>query len=397
VWEFSHTKFIRHRPDLLDEIKRRQGDVDFIREGDLSTHMSLMQVQHNDIMKQVITSNCKTNVQLAALQEQVGALVNGLNETRQKQASQEETLKRVIEFLDKHSQQSPVSSQSSVKSTLQRKPSMQKTLGRRPSNVSRLVLDESIDRRYSISTTQDFETFFEGDPGSGTLGTPPQSSPPGSQPSSSGSGHRSPAGAKSLRAPPVFATPSNTNTPSSINTPSTQYTPASSFSSVSSLQRTQPANTSPTLRRNKSMVMATLSSPVATPTPAYNYPAQYTQTLATIEAESEVMQQEMNIRPHTSHAGQQSAQPPATYSSAAAPYATPPRLPQQQYQTPQFHPPQVRQDQYVQEQIQLTSPASFTSNLQSLAQQFQQQQQHQQQQRRRRQNSDVTQDMDLES
>ena len=53
VWEFSHTKFIRHRPDLLDEIKRRQGDVDFLREGDLSTHMSLMQVQQNDIMKQV--------------------------------------------------------------------------------------------------------------------------------------------------------------------------------------------------------------------------------------------------------------------------------------------------------------------------------------------------------
>jgi hypothetical protein len=53
VWEFSHTKFIRHRPDLLDEIKRRQGDVDFIREGDLSTHISLMQMQQNDIMKQV--------------------------------------------------------------------------------------------------------------------------------------------------------------------------------------------------------------------------------------------------------------------------------------------------------------------------------------------------------
>ena len=53
VWEFSHTKFIRHRPDLLDEIKRRQGDVDFIREGDMATHMNLMQVQQNDILKQV--------------------------------------------------------------------------------------------------------------------------------------------------------------------------------------------------------------------------------------------------------------------------------------------------------------------------------------------------------
>jgi hypothetical protein len=56
VWEFSHTKFIRHRPDLLDEIKRRQGDVDYVREGDLSTHLNLMQVQQNDIMKQVFVT-----------------------------------------------------------------------------------------------------------------------------------------------------------------------------------------------------------------------------------------------------------------------------------------------------------------------------------------------------
>jgi hypothetical protein len=53
VWEFSHTKFIRHRPDLLDEIKRRAGDVDFIREGDLTTAMTYMNVQQNDIIKQV--------------------------------------------------------------------------------------------------------------------------------------------------------------------------------------------------------------------------------------------------------------------------------------------------------------------------------------------------------
>lgn len=59
VWEFSHTKFVKHRPDLLDEIKRRQGDVDFIREGDVGTHVNLLHVQQNDILKQVrITSHC---------------------------------------------------------------------------------------------------------------------------------------------------------------------------------------------------------------------------------------------------------------------------------------------------------------------------------------------------
>ena len=31
-----------------------KGDIDYIREGDLSSHMNLMQVQQNDIMKQVI-------------------------------------------------------------------------------------------------------------------------------------------------------------------------------------------------------------------------------------------------------------------------------------------------------------------------------------------------------
>ena len=144
------------------------------------------------------------------------------------------------------------------------------------------------------------------------------------------------------------------------------------------------------------MVMPTLPSPNVTPTPSYNYPAQYTQSLATIESEPQVMQQDMNIRPHTSHAIQQSAQPPATYQSAAAPYSTPPRLSQQQqqhqqqYTTPQFQPAQVRQDQYVQE-MQLSSPASFNTNFHSLAQQMQQQQ------RRRRQNSDVAEGMDLGS
>lgn len=64
VWEFSHTKFIRHRPDLLDEIKRRQGDVDFIREGDMATHMNLMQVQQSDLVKQVALPTTITNPSL---------------------------------------------------------------------------------------------------------------------------------------------------------------------------------------------------------------------------------------------------------------------------------------------------------------------------------------------
>ena len=316
--------------------------------------------------------------------------MSSLSETRKRQANQEERLKGLIEFVEKHSQQSPILPQSGVKQTLTRKQSM-RTASRRPSNVSRLILDESIDRRYSLSTTQELETFFDNDPASGNLGTPPQSSPAGSQPSSSGSCPRSPVTAKSLRAPALFSTPSN------MNTPSTQYTPVSSFNSISSLQRAQTGTASPTLRRHKSVVM-TLPSPNVTPTPPYHYPAHYAPNLATAIESPQIIPQDMNIRPHTSHAippSQQSAQPPATYQSAAAPFNTPPRLSNlSQYTTPQFQPPGVRSDHYVQEAIQLASPASFTptsTNQFSLAQQIHHQQ------RRRRQASDVTEDMDLGS
>jgi hypothetical protein len=161
------------------------------------------------------------------------------------------------------------------------------------------------------------------------------------------------------------------------------------------------------------MVMPPLPSPNVTPTPAYNYPAQYAPALTTIESQTPsqqvggVMQQDLHhsLRPQSSHPTLQAAQPPATYQSAAAPYATPPRLStlssshHQQYTTPQFP---MRTDQYIHtESMQLASPASFpTSSMHTFSQQMQQHQQHQQQQqqqqqRRRRQNSDVTEDMDL--
>jgi hypothetical protein len=346
VWEFSHTKFIRHRPDLLDEIKRRQGDVDFIREGDLSTHISLMQVQQNDIMKQVISSeNTNLTIQLNSLHEQVGTLMTGLNETRKRQASQEERLKIVLDYLEKQQSQSPsssqnASSQSSNTGTI-RRISTHKTPSRRPSNVSRLVLDESIDRKYTITAPHELETYFETELHPGNLGTP-HSSPPASQPSSGGSQQRSPGTAKTLRAAPSFSTPS------SVNTTSTQYTPASSISSLSSIQQHQRSHSvqtmSPSIRRNKSMVMPPLPSPNVTPSPVYNYPAQYTQISSAMDNNNQMMSGDNIPRPQSSH----TAQPPATYSSAAAPYATPPRMQQQfQFQTP------VRQDQF--EAMQLAS------------------------------------------
>ena len=343
------------------------------------------------------------NPQISQLQEQLNSLTNGVQEIRARQQSQEERLKKVLDYLEKQQQQqSPSSSQSSITHSLQRKQSIQRTPSRRPSNVTRLVLDDS-DRRqsHSASQSQDLDSFIEADLSAGHLGTPPQSSPPpptGSQPSSGGSGIQSPAtNTKGLRSAPTFSTPSSLNSKSTSS-----YTPASSLTSLGSIQR-QPSGsmTSPTLRRNKSMVMANLPSPNTTPTHAsYNYPAQYTPQLATIES-GQVISQDITTRPHTSHHTlqqnlPQSAQPPATYQSAAAPYATPPRLShlsQPQFTTPQFQTP-LRQDQYIPESLQLGSPASFTPTT-SLHQFQQMQQQQQQQQRRRRQDSEVTEDMDL--
>ncbi len=300
-------------------------------------------------------------MQLNSLQEQVGVLVNGLNETRKRQASQEERLKIVLDYLDKQQSQSPTSSQTASQSSNTgtiRRISTQKTPSRRPSNVSKLVLDESIDRRYTVTTPHELETYFETEMPMENLGTP-KSSPPASQPSSAGSHQRSPPTTKTLRTAPSFSTPS------SVNTSSTQYTPASSISSLSSIQhqRSQSAqNISPTVRRNKSMVMPALPSPNVTPSPVYNYPAQYAQISSSMDGQ---MMSSENMRPQSSHI----AQPPATYSSAAAPYASPPRMQQPfQFQTP------IRQDQF--EVMQLAS--GFIPF-----------------QRRRRNNSDVTEDMEI--
>src|SRR5579859_3330518 len=274
-------------------------------------------------------------MQLNSLQEQVGVLVNGLNETRKRQASQEERLKIVLDYLDKQQSQSPTSSQTASQSSNTgtiRRISTQKTPSRRPSNVSKLVLDESIDRRYTVTTPHELETYFETEMPMENLGTP-KSSPPASQPSSAGSHQRSPPTTKTLRTAPSFSTPS------SVNTSSTQYTPASSISSLSSIQhqRSQSAqNISPTVRRNKSMVMPALPSPNVTPSPVYNYPAQYAQISSSMDNNQMMLGD--NTRPQSSHI----AQPPATYSSAAAPYATPPRQMQQQFQ---FQTP-VRQTQF---------------------------------------------------
>ena len=310
-----------------------------------------------------------------------------------------------MEYIEKQSQSqgsSPSSSSQGTvtvnKGTLQRKLSLQRTTGRRPTNVTRLTLDDPMQQR-RYSSQPDLE-FLEGggtdDPqNSLTLRTPSRTSPPISQTSSQGSNPQQSPNKPGLRAaPPIFSTPTN------LNTPTGQYTPTTTFTSLSNLQRAQSSSghtTSPTLRRQKSnMILTALPSPNVTPTPSYQYPATY--HLTTLDS-PQMLQQQQDIplatQSQSTAAGLQTSQPPATYQSTPAPYATPPRMSSATQYTAPF---QVRsQDAYVQDAMGAASPAfGGAGGYLSMQQAMQQQHQHQQHERRRRQDSDVRgDDMDL--
>ncbi|KAI7862898.1 HSF-type DNA-binding-domain-containing protein [Spinellus fusiger] len=55
IWEFSHSKFLRNRSDLLDDIKRKTMESDPARrEGsDLQAHVAMIQMSQSDMMQQV--------------------------------------------------------------------------------------------------------------------------------------------------------------------------------------------------------------------------------------------------------------------------------------------------------------------------------------------------------
>ncbi|KAG2185715.1 hypothetical protein INT43_002150 [Umbelopsis isabellina] len=90
IWEFSHTKFLRGRPELLDDIKRKAMEQETGRRetGDLQTHMAMMQVAQTDMMQQ-----------LAQLQDNFSEVVRELAETKRKQDAQQQLTKNMLTFL----------------------------------------------------------------------------------------------------------------------------------------------------------------------------------------------------------------------------------------------------------------------------------------------------------
>ncbi|KAI8973787.1 HSF-type DNA-binding-domain-containing protein [Mycotypha africana] len=54
IWEFSHSKFLRGRTDLLDDIKRKSIESDTVRrETDLHAHLTMLQMSQSDMLQQI--------------------------------------------------------------------------------------------------------------------------------------------------------------------------------------------------------------------------------------------------------------------------------------------------------------------------------------------------------
>ncbi|KAJ2829611.1 hypothetical protein IWW50_000758 [Coemansia erecta] len=90
IWEFSHPKFIRDRPDLLEQIKRKTMESESLRReaGDMHANFVMLQVSHTDLVKRV-----------HHLQENLSEVIRELAETRKKQATQEGILRQLLHAL----------------------------------------------------------------------------------------------------------------------------------------------------------------------------------------------------------------------------------------------------------------------------------------------------------
>ncbi|KAJ1746459.1 hypothetical protein LPJ79_005866 [Coemansia sp. RSA 1821] len=90
MWEFSHPKFVRDRPDLLDQIKRKTMESESLRReaGDLHANFVMLQVSHTDLVKRV-----------HHLQENLAEVIRELAETRKRQATQEGLVRQLLQAL----------------------------------------------------------------------------------------------------------------------------------------------------------------------------------------------------------------------------------------------------------------------------------------------------------
>ncbi|KAJ2890032.1 hypothetical protein GGI21_006332 [Coemansia aciculifera] len=90
IWEFSHPKFVRDRPDMLDQIKRKTMESESLRReaGDMHANYVMLQVAHTDLVKRV-----------HILQETLSDVHRDLTETRKRQTIQEGIIRQLLHAL----------------------------------------------------------------------------------------------------------------------------------------------------------------------------------------------------------------------------------------------------------------------------------------------------------
>lgn len=97
IWEFSHPKFLKDRPEYLDEIKRKSLETENTRKdhGDINSHMTMMQVSQSEMIQQLVR-----------LQDNFKQVIKELAETKSRQNMQQQLLKNMMDFLtQKHGNQ----------------------------------------------------------------------------------------------------------------------------------------------------------------------------------------------------------------------------------------------------------------------------------------------------
>ncbi|KAI7887027.1 hypothetical protein K492DRAFT_121781 [Lichtheimia hyalospora FSU 10163] len=87
VWEFSHSSFIRGRPELVDSIRRKTLDHNESKIAD-NQSMAMLQVNHSNISQQIVQ-----------LQSNCNQVMQELAETRRRQDMHQKLMKDMMHFL----------------------------------------------------------------------------------------------------------------------------------------------------------------------------------------------------------------------------------------------------------------------------------------------------------
>lgn len=90
TWEFSHSKFLRDRPDLLDEIRRKPIEAETIRRetGDLNNQISAIQNSHKDVLKK-----------MTQMQKNMNEMFAELRDTKEKLAMHQQVIRKLVSVI----------------------------------------------------------------------------------------------------------------------------------------------------------------------------------------------------------------------------------------------------------------------------------------------------------